>query len=207
QSMLSSATLSSAFMELAYVFMNDAVRVSVTPEQVTAENVEHLVYHVSKHEKVPLLLGTLRTAGDGARVLIFVNMRRSAERLVRYLEANGFAAAAITGDVDQRRRPPILGDIQESRPPTLRATARRLARPPHRGRDPRHQLRFAARPRRLRPSRRADGAGRGVGTRGQPRVRGVRRGAGSDRALHRLQAAIRDRRRAHARSPGASSAA
>src|SRR5689334_2822222 len=51
QSMLFSATLSYDVMELAYVFMNDAVRVSVTPEQITAENVEHLVYHVSKHEK------------------------------------------------------------------------------------------------------------------------------------------------------------
>jgi ATP-dependent RNA helicase RhlB len=122
QSMLFSATLSYDVMELAYVFMNDAVRVSVTPEQITAENVEHLVYHVSKHEKVPLLLGTLRTAGDGARVLIFVNMRRSAERLVRYLEANGFAAAAITGDVDQRRRLRILGDFKEGRLPILVAT-------------------------------------------------------------------------------------
>jgi len=122
QSMLFSATLSYDVMELAYVFMNDAVRVSVTPEQITAENVEHLVYHVAKHEKVPLLLGTLRAAGAGARVLIFVNMRRSAERIVRYLEANGFAAAAITGDVDQRRRLRILGDFKEGRLPILVAT-------------------------------------------------------------------------------------
>src|SRR6185369_5736741 len=54
--------------------------------------------------------------------LIFVNMRRSAERLVRYLEANGFAAAAITGDVDQRRRLRILGDFKEGRLPILVAT-------------------------------------------------------------------------------------
>ena len=46
QSMLFSATLSFDVMELAYVFMNDAEKVSVTPEQVTAENIEHLVYHV-----------------------------------------------------------------------------------------------------------------------------------------------------------------
>jgi ATP-dependent RNA helicase RhlB len=122
QSMLFSATLSYDVMELAYVFMNDAVRVSVTPEQVTAENVEHLVYHVAKHEKLPLLLGTLRRAGADQRVLVFVNMRRSAERLVRYLEANDFAAAAITGDVDQRRRLRILGDFKEGRLPILVAT-------------------------------------------------------------------------------------
>src|SRR5438094_674416 len=122
QSMLFSATLSYDVMELAYVFMNDAVRVSVTPEQVTAEKVEHLVYHVAKHEKLPLLVGLLRREPVDMRVLVFVNMRRAAERLVRYLEANGFAAAAITGDVDQRRRLAILSDFREGRLPILVAT-------------------------------------------------------------------------------------
>jgi len=122
QSMLFSATLSYQVMELAYVFMNDAVRVSVTPEQVTAEKVDHLVYHVAKHEKLALMIGLLRRAGPDVRVLVFVNMRRSAERIVRWLEANGFAAAAITGDVDQRRRLRILADFKEGRLPILVAT-------------------------------------------------------------------------------------
>jgi ATP-dependent RNA helicase RhlB len=121
QSMLFSATLSHDVMELAYVFMNDAERVAVTPEQVTAENVDHLVYHVGKHEKLPLLIGLLRRAPD-SRVLVFVNMRRSADRLVRYLNANGLATAAITGDVDQRQRLRILADFKEGRLPILVAT-------------------------------------------------------------------------------------
>src|SRR5438067_13008745 len=120
--MLFSATLSYDVMELAYVFMNDAVRVSVTPQQVTAEKVEHLVYHVAKHEKLRLLVGLLRREPVDLRALIFVNMRRAAERLVRYLEANGFNAAAITGDVDQRRRLRIMGDFKEGRLPILVAT-------------------------------------------------------------------------------------
>src|SRR5437660_9081278 len=49
-------------------------------------------------------------------------MRRSAERLVRTLEANGFTAAAITGDVDQRRRLKVLTDFKEGRLPILVAT-------------------------------------------------------------------------------------
>jgi ATP-dependent RNA helicase RhlB len=121
QSMLFSATLGYDVMELAYVFMNDAVRVSVTPEQVTAEKVEHLVYHVGQPEKMRLLIGLMQRQVDG-RTLIFVNMRRSAERLVRYLEVNGLAAAAITGDVDQRRRLKILDDFKEGRLPILVAT-------------------------------------------------------------------------------------
>src|SRR3989442_2912617 len=122
QSMLFSATLSYEWMELDYVVMNDAVRVSVTAEQVTAEKVEQPVYHVAKHEKLPLLVGLLRREPVDMRVLVFVNMRRAAERLVRYLEANGFAAAAITGDVDQRQRLRIMADFKEGRLPILVAT-------------------------------------------------------------------------------------
>jgi ATP-dependent RNA helicase RhlB len=121
QSMLFSATLNYDVMELAYVFMNEPVKVSVTPEQVTAEKVEHLVYHVGLHEKMPALVGILRRE-PGARVLVFTNMRRSADRIERTLTANGFAVAAITGDVDQRRRLRILQDFKDGALPILVAT-------------------------------------------------------------------------------------
>ena len=121
QSMLFSATLGYDVMELAYVFMNDAEKVSVTPEQVTAEGIEHLVYHVGSHEKLPLLIGLMRRMTD-AHVLVFTNMKRTAERLERNLIANGFSAAAITGDVDQRRRLRILGEFRDGTLPILVAT-------------------------------------------------------------------------------------
>jgi len=121
QSMLFSATLNYDVMELAYVFMNEAVKVSATPDQVTAENIEHLVYHVGLPEKLPVLVSTLRRAPD-ARVLVFTNMKRSAERLEHVLTANGFAAAALTGDVDQRRRLRILEEFKTGTLPILVAT-------------------------------------------------------------------------------------
>jgi ATP-dependent RNA helicase RhlB len=121
QSMLFSATLNYDVMELAYVFMNEPVKVSVSPEQVTAERVEHLVYHCGLHEKMPVLVGLLRRE-TGARILVFTNMRRSAERIERTLVANGLAAAAITGDVDQRRRLRILQEFKDGTLPILVAT-------------------------------------------------------------------------------------
>jgi len=121
QSMLFSATLNYDVMELAYVFMNDAEKVSITPEQVTAEKIEHLVYHVGMHEKLSLLVGLLRRMPE-AHTLIFTNMKRTAERLERNLIANGFSAAAITGDVDQRRRLRILANFKDGSLPILVAT-------------------------------------------------------------------------------------
>ena len=120
QSMLFSATLSYEVMELAYVFMNDAEKVSVTPEQITAENIG-IWSTVGLHEKLPLLVGLMRRMDD-ARVLVFTNMKRTAERLERNLMANGFSAAAITGDADQRRRLRILADFKDGTLPILVAT-------------------------------------------------------------------------------------
>ena len=49
-------------------------------------------------------------------------MKRTAERLERNLIANGFSAAAITGDVDQRRRLRLLSDFKDGTLPILVAT-------------------------------------------------------------------------------------
>jgi ATP-dependent RNA helicase RhlB len=108
-------------MELAYMFMNDAVKVEVKPEQVTAEGVTHHLYHVGVHEKMSALLGIINREG-AERTLIFVNMRRTADRLCRTLEFNGLAAEQITGDIDQRKRLRILEDFREGRLPILVAT-------------------------------------------------------------------------------------
>jgi ATP-dependent RNA helicase RhlB len=121
QSMLFSATLSHDVMELAYMFMNDAVKVEVNPEQVTAEGVEHVLYHVGKHEKLSALLGILKREG-AERTLVFVNMRRTADHLCRTLAVNGIAAEQITGDIEQRKRLKILEDFREGRLPILIAT-------------------------------------------------------------------------------------
>lgn len=121
QSMLFSATLSWDVMELAYEFMNEPERITISPDQITAENVEHLVYHVGNHEKVGHLLGCLAREG-GERTLVFTNMKRTADDVVAALQANGYDAGAITGDVEQRKRLRVLADFKEGRLPLLVAT-------------------------------------------------------------------------------------
>jgi ATP-dependent RNA helicase RhlB len=121
QSMLFSATLSHAVMELAYEHMNDPEKVEITPEQITAEKVEHVLYHVSMEEKFPLLLGLLRRE-PSERAMAFVNTKREAERLEARLQANGIDARALTGDVDQRVRLRILRDFKEGKLKMLVAT-------------------------------------------------------------------------------------
>jgi ATP-dependent RNA helicase RhlB len=121
QNLLFSATLNQRVMELAYEFMNVPVKVSVTPEQMTADKVEQLLYHVSRKEKFPLLLGLLRKEGM-ERTMIFINTKREGEFLYDRLNANGFPCRVISGDVEQKKRLRILEDFKNGRLPIMIAT-------------------------------------------------------------------------------------
>ncbi len=121
QNMMFSATLSRKVMELAYEFMNLPEKVSATPEKMTAERVEQVLYHVASREKFPLLLGLLRREGM-ERTMVFVNTKREAEFLRDRLKANDFPCKLISGDVEQKKRLRILDDFREGKLPILIAT-------------------------------------------------------------------------------------
>jgi len=112
QTMLFSATLSSQVMELAYEFMDLAEKVEIAPDQVAAENIEQILYHVARHEKFALLLGLLKREEDAERVMLFVNTKIEAERLDALLQANGFASAVLSGDIPQKKRMRILDQFK-----------------------------------------------------------------------------------------------
>ena len=111
QSMLFSATLSYRVMELAYEHMNLPEKISITPETLTVEKVEQVLYHVGKHEKIPLLLGLLKREAP-ERALIFVNTRRAAEMVVERLNRNNWKTQAITGEIEQKKRLRILAEFK-----------------------------------------------------------------------------------------------
>ena len=121
QSFLFSATLSFRVLELTYEFMNNPAQITVSPEQVTVERVEQVLYHAGRHEKFGLLLGLL-AAEQGGRILIFTNTRDEVHRLVERLERNGHVARALSGDVDQRKRLKTLESFKDGSVPILVAT-------------------------------------------------------------------------------------
>ncbi|HEY5654274.1 MAG TPA: DEAD/DEAH box helicase [Woeseiaceae bacterium] len=119
--MLFSATLSQRVMELAYEHLNEPELVRIEPDKVTVDRVRQAIFFPSNAEKVPLLVGLIREMG-AARIMVFVNMKREAERLQAYLEANGIEAAAISGDVPQRKRLKMLMRFQSGDLPVLIGT-------------------------------------------------------------------------------------
>jgi ATP-dependent RNA helicase RhlB len=121
QSMLFSATLSQRVLELAYEHMNNPEAVRIEPDKMTVDQVRQLMYYPSMEEKVPLLIGLLH-ASEAHRTMVFVNTKRSAERLESTLRANGFHAQALSGDVPQNKRLKFLRDFHDGTLAVLIAT-------------------------------------------------------------------------------------
>ncbi|MGH8560720.1 MAG: helicase-related protein, partial [Nevskiales bacterium] len=119
--MLFSATLSHRVLELAYEHMNSPRLVKIETERITAERVRQVLYHVAMEDKIPLLLGLMRKI-DPIRTLVFVNTKRTAEKVEDYLNANGFQAATLSGDVPQPKRLRLLKEFQDGKLPILVAT-------------------------------------------------------------------------------------
>jgi ATP-dependent RNA helicase RhlB len=119
--MLFSATLSHNVMELAYEHMNEPELIRIEPDKVTADKVRQAIFFPSNEEKMPLLVGLIREMGQ-ARIMVFVNMKREAERVQAYLQANGIDARAISGDVPQKKRLRMLMDFQSGDLPVLIGT-------------------------------------------------------------------------------------
>jgi ATP-dependent RNA helicase RhlB len=121
QSMLFSATLSHRVLELAYEHMNNPELVRIEPDKMTVDQVRQIMYYPSMEEKVPLLIGLLRQF-EARRTMIFVNTKRMAERLESVLNANGFHAKALSGDVPQNKRLKFLRDFHNGDLAVLIAT-------------------------------------------------------------------------------------
>ena len=119
--MLFSATLSHRVLELAYEHMNSPQRLVVETDKVTADRVRQSLYHPASEEKIPLLIGLMRSLTP-PRSMVFVNTGRSAERITGYLLGNDFQAATLSGDVPQRKRQRLLGEFQTGKLPILIAT-------------------------------------------------------------------------------------
>jgi len=119
--MLFSATLSHRVMELAYEHMNEPELILVEPDKITADRVRQAIFFPSNKEKIPLLIGLIREMGT-ARIMVFVNTKREAERVQAYLQTNGIDASAISGDVPQKKRLSMLMRFQTGDLPVLIGT-------------------------------------------------------------------------------------
>ncbi len=103
QTMLFSATLNMRVKGLAWDHMNAPVEVRIDPDNVTVEEVDQVLYHVGRHEKLNLLLGILKKENP-PNAVIFTNTKYIAVELAKRLTLNGYNCGHLTGDMTQAKR-------------------------------------------------------------------------------------------------------
>lgn len=121
QNLLFSATFSKEIKRLAGDYLHDPVRVEATPENTTAEMVEHKIYHTDKGSKTALVTKLIKD-GDWSQVLIFTRMKHGANRLAQRLEKKGITSAAIHGNKTQGARTRALAGFKSGQVRVLVAT-------------------------------------------------------------------------------------
>ncbi|WP_255949694.1 DEAD/DEAH box helicase [Streptomyces odontomachi] len=120
QRMLFSATLDRNIDRLVQRFLTDPVVHSVDPSAGAVTTLEHHVLHVQDETDKKAV--TLRIAARDGRVLLFLDTKRSADRLAKRLLAVGVRAAALHGGRSQPQRNRTLEQFKNGQVTALVAT-------------------------------------------------------------------------------------
>ncbi len=121
QSLFFSATMPKNIVELSNKMLGDPEKVTIKPEQATAEKVEQAVYYVSKKNKIKLLAHVIKEK-DEKSTLVFSRTKHGANKIVKLLGREDIRAEAIHGNKSQGARQQALGNFKDGRTSVLVAT-------------------------------------------------------------------------------------
>ncbi len=122
QSLFFSATMPKQIEALSkQILKKDYVRVTIKPQQATAELVDQEVYFVTKNDKIKLL-SDLILKKNPASVLVFSRTKHGANKIVKLLARKNIKAEAIHGNKSQAARQKTLKAFKTGRLQVLVAT-------------------------------------------------------------------------------------
>ncbi len=107
QTMLFSATLNTYVKNLAWEYTEDAKEITIECEQITVDEIDQVLVHVSSDQKMQLLLGILHNEKPESTI-VFCNTKRSCEVISKRLSINGIESEFIIGDLPQSKRLQVL---------------------------------------------------------------------------------------------------
>lgn len=116
-----SATFPREVEELAQNYTRNPVYIKAPSEELTPKIEEKIIKVYSVREKFELLFELLQKL-EGKKVIIFVNRKDDTKSLEEVLKRKGFNAAALYGDLPQKRREFILNLFRKGKIKILVAT-------------------------------------------------------------------------------------
>jgi superfamily II DNA/RNA helicase len=121
QTLLFSATMPHAIVELARAMLRDPVQVAATATGSTVARIEQRIVRVHRSAKAAMLADILKRETID-RALVFTRTKHGADRVVRSLGKAGIAAQAIHGNKSQNQRERVLAGFRKGEVRTLVAT-------------------------------------------------------------------------------------
>ena len=121
QLVLFSATMPDAIRRITRNYLRDPAEVLIEVKQTTADTIRQRVWMVSGLHKLDALTRILEVESfDG--MIIFVRTRIATTELAEKLNARGYAAAALNGDIAQAQREKTVDALKQGRLDILVAT-------------------------------------------------------------------------------------
>jgi len=121
QTALFSATMPSVIKRIAQTYLRDPAEVTIAAKTSTAENIRQRYWLVSGMHKLDALTRILEAEPfDG--MIIFARTKLGTEELAGKLQARGFSAAAINGDMAQQQRERTIQMLKDGKIDLLVAT-------------------------------------------------------------------------------------
>ncbi len=121
QTLFFSATMPNEIKNLADMLLTNPVKVEVTPPSSTVDMIQQSIYFVERQNKQPLLIQLLKDKTIET-VLIFTQMKHSADKLAKSLNQAGIRTEAIHGNKSQNARQSALANFKSRKTRVLVAT-------------------------------------------------------------------------------------
>jgi ATP-dependent RNA helicase DeaD len=112
QTALFSATMSHEVRRLAEHYMHDAKEILIAASAMNVPKIEQRVYVIAPYQKLEALTRLLDTE-DITSVLIFTRTKTGAAELTEALQARGYAADALHGDLAQQGREIVIRKLRK----------------------------------------------------------------------------------------------
>ena len=121
QTLLFSATMPKAIMEITKAYQNHAKVIKVLNKELTVPSVEQFYYEVKPKSK-PEALARLLDVYAPKLAVVFCNTKRQVDSLVDELKGRGYFAAGLHGDLKQTQRDRVMSAFRAGRTEILVST-------------------------------------------------------------------------------------
>lgn len=112
QTVMFSATMSQDIMKLAKNYLSEPKIIKVIHDELTVENIEQYYFEVRANDRIEALYRVIDVE-NFKLVLIFCNTNKTVDEVVIQLQARGYGADALHGDMSQAQRDKVMNKFRK----------------------------------------------------------------------------------------------